>query len=180
MSTKSRPLTEQLRNAFVQAVMRDVPTVDYDEIAENIARLAARAVFMNTFPSVTAEGFDALNAAGWLAENSVLLPAPLNDTEVPRPWGPDGYRNFLPAHVYADLEKVAEAKREQTETHTALRAKLVGVAKSVRTVKALHAVLPEFAHYIQDNDAPVTYPLVVVDVVDAFRAAGWPKEGKKS
>lgn len=158
-------LTKQLREAFVRAVMTDVP-------------------------DTTKDLRDQAQAEVYRAELSDLPPEDAAVLMKYRPYFYTGslylsnrHMNVILAHrgVSGDDPRFAEAKKLMKQHDAAqdarmeLETKLEGVAAACSSVKALHKALPEFAKYIHD-DAPTSKNLpALANVVSDFVKAGWPK-----
>lgn len=156
-------LTNFLRNAFVNAVMADVPTVDYKS---QIRKLVLDDAVAALPPAVHAVWEDRETAGfvnryfGVFGGAGVSYPAA---TE----------RNALSPNVHEKVEALEKQARLQTDARNELLRKLSGVARSVTSRKALAAALPEFAKYLPAEDAPDRSLPVLAGVVEEFKRAGW-------
>lgn len=168
-------LTNNLRDAFVRAVMGDVPVIDYDEQARKQTQSA-----MDTFWISEVGTLDIRDRAAKrdvLERRRYCAPSPLQTLTG---YGPAGYRwlETLPA-LQEVLIELAKLKRAQDLKVGELEAKIQGVAYSVTTRKALVAALPEFEKYLPPEDAATSRMTPVVqNVVADFVKAGWPKDRK--
>lgn len=159
-------LTKQLRRAIVEAVVRDLPSQGYsDRIKERMLRAAVdslppavRALWMDlrTRPYVN-------TSFEWWDNFGCKVPC-AEDEDIKYP----------PA-VEGELEELRLKHIEERDQHAALKYNLTAVVRSVNTTERLLTLLPDFAKYIpKDPDKAVNLP-TVTGVVDAFKAAGWPK-----
>lgn len=164
-------LTTHIRNAFVSAVMNDVPKIDYQEQAEKLVQKEARAAFPPKLRGV----FDDAELRCYLrTDKCISLTRGLQS------------RYFTAPHDYKISEELlkkligmGELAAAQDATRKALETKLSAAAASVTTRKALAELLPEFAKYLP-VEAEVTKNLPAVqNIVADFSKAGWPKGTKK-
>ena len=171
-------LTNDMRLAFVNAVMADVPSVDYDEQAAKIFKQAVLAAMPPKVRELTRDA----KCAEYLETTYHYLPSPLSSV-VTFAINGAGYRNKevfdrLPAATRAELEKLAKLKREQSDRDNSLRARLHALAGSATTRVALLKLLPEFEKYLPLDEADACRTLPVANVVADFVKAGWPKKYK--
>jgi len=166
-------LTNQLRDAFVNAVMADVPREDY---SQHIEDEVLRAFVAALPPAVRRVWDDPATRAYVHLEPyrgfGISLSVP--SFEIDGRWVglPEGYDSRL----LKELEARAAAQESKLEH---LRTTLRGVAYSARTRKALADQLPEFEKYLPSEDAPNLYPVALANVATEFMLAGWPKGAKK-
>lgn len=166
-------LTNKLREAFVNAVMADVPQIDYNDQASKIIE----AQTLNLLPVALKEALAKDPSILSLIERHYVgAPVGLRGQYTHAPSGFDLSRSAPKA--WAELKKLGEKNMAQSDAHDRLKSQIKGAAASVSTVKALHALLPEFAKYLPD-DTPTTKNLpALANVVSEFVQAGWPKGGK--
>jgi hypothetical protein len=163
-------LTNNIRDAFVRAVMQDVPKIDFDEQARKLVlddsagqlppKIKALVRSAETAPFVrTADYWTNMTDLGIYRAYAAT-----GDTYKPR------------AETLLKLKELNDAKRAQEATRSALRARLKSVALGASTRKALADALPEFEKYLPaDEPAAVRSLPVVANVVADFVKAGWPK-----
>jgi hypothetical protein len=171
----SARLTTYSRNAFIQAVMDDVPLVDYSEQArEKVQKFA-----LSKLPAGVAAALKAF--PDWFDVKAYIsLPGVLANCYVVHR-NRDELDKLLKADkkLWPELEAMAKAASAQAATRQALREKVKALAYSCTTVSALQTKAPEFAKYISGASAPVDRSVPVVqNIVADLVAAGWPK-GKK-
>ena len=164
-------LTNYIRDAFVRAVMNDVPAVDYaEQMREVITKDAisqlpdkVRAIYKN---SSTTHYVASFWYGGKYSDSSVMVPGISGD--------------FKPTE--ATQQAIAGLKKKhdaQFQSNADLKASIRAVAYSVTTRKALADLLPEFAKYLPADEAAAIKTLpVVTNVVSSFVKAGWPKDKK--
>lgn len=157
-------LTNSMRDAFIRAVMDDVPSVDY---TEQIRSAAMKAAIEAMPPKIQAAYKD-----------------PTSRDYITTHWFYGDIGAQLPGLRKEDLIKAAVAslvakKDAQDAARSDLKKKLKGVAYSVTTRKALADALPEFEKYLPADEAAASRALpVVANVVSEFVKAGWPKDKK--
>lgn len=171
----SARLTTYSRNAFIQAVMDDVPHVDYSEQArEKVQKFA-----LTKLPAGVAAALKAF--PDWFDVKAYTsLPGTLSNCYVVARERSE-FDKLLKADkkLWAELEAMEKANSAQSQTRQALRDKVKGLAYSCTTVSALQTRAPEFAKYIPGASAPLDRSgPVVQNIVADLVAAGWPK-GKK-
>lgn len=164
-------LTNTLRDAFVRAVMNDVPKVDYQEQADKIIHEFLDKKFAEVFgDKVTRRQAGELS---WLRGCSVRTPGGLSN---PYTYCA-GYGVIEGTPAWKKLEELAAKHTAQANTLAALEEKLRGAAYAVTTRKALVELLPEFEKYLPSDDSKATKAMLpaVANVVSDFVKAGWPK-----
>lgn len=164
-------LTKVDKEAFVEAVLDDVPEVDYCGQAERMLRKW---------------GVDALPAGlqryaashpEYLAVVYVYAPDGLNCLSMiaPPEWEHRGLRNLHP-DKYAVLEALGEQALGQYRAREALKEKVAAMIETCSTLKVARERLPEFEKYLPaDRDGSRLANLPVANTVADLMAAGWPK-----
>lgn len=153
------------RDAFIRAVMDDVPKIDYKEkIREKV-----QAYFADKLPPAVRAIWNDLETRcyvklGSAYVNFTTIYAPSHDSSL-----------VITPDLAAELNDLIADNGRQDETLSALRAGLKSVVYGCRTYKALYEALPEFEKYFPKEQAKVEYPIVVANVVTEFMRAGWPK-----
>lgn len=168
-------LTKYTRQAFVRAAMDDVPEVDYNQRARDIALAAAEKLIPAEIKLLIAKSATAL----WVHKHWLTLPGSFSNILVATPSDSGSYwlKEKAPK-VWAELCVLAKSDEKQREQRKELRLKLTACAESVTTRKALADLLPEFEKYlpVDEREAIRTLP-AVANVVAEFTKAGWPKHG---
>lgn len=162
------------RDAFVAAVMDDVPMVDYKEIANTKAVAAVVALLPKEVQAVYKK------FPGYLDNNSVHMPHEFSNLWMPRPL--DGFKCLQNnAELWEELKQLAVKAKTQEEARDTLSAKLRGAIESCRTLKQAQERLPEFAKYLPaDRDGSSITTLPVANIVADLTSAGWPKSKAKA
>lgn len=156
-------LTKNLREAFVRAVMADVPKVDYREQIQKVATTAAVAML----PSAVAAAyklFPEYIETRHVYVGSMYVYVPAAESPV------------FSGDIKQELSQLEALHEAQEESRNALRTKLNAAANSVTTRKALAELLPEFEKYLPADERTATLNLpAVANIVADFVQAGWPK-----
>ena len=164
-------LTNSDRDAFIQAVIDDVPQTNYDEEARS--KIQAWAVAR--IPEVMRIAYEKHPAyfenrwhrtPGCLA--TVYAVSADNDTNI---------QEIDPA-FYSELVELASLKSEQQRRERELRQQLKGVIYSCTTLKKAEELLPEFKKYLPaDRDGNTNRSMPVIsNLVATLTQAGWPKD----
>ena len=155
------------REAFVRAVMDDVPSTDY---VTQMRDLGAKTVIASLPPEV--KGVLEKHPE-YLERGGVVMPGSGNLYMV-RP-NPRVLRDGYP-EVWAELVELESKNREQAARREALEAKLKAIIEGCRTLKQAKERLPEFEKYLPaERGVTGTTNLPVANLVAELIAAGWPK-----
>ena len=168
-------LTETIRQAYVRAVMDDVPLVDYNEMA----RALVRKTFLNMMPKEVQALAAKADTASWLNTYWCSLPFPLSQYKGIMPGDNFSIEAKLPV-VWKKLESLASDELAQRKQRNELETKLEGCARAATTRKMLADLLPEFEKYLPSDEGSICRTLpAVANVVADFAKAGWPKSKRK-
>ena len=164
-------LTRSDKDAFVRAVMDDVPQIDYDEIAAGIAREAIRA----SLPKTVVEALS--KHPECFCPMAVSLPYGITNISVLATVGTgfDAIKSM--PELWGEIEALAKDSRTQRASLSALESKVRGVIESCSTLKQALERLPEFEKYLpkeRDGTGVSNLP-AIANVVSDLTAAGWPK-----
>ena len=172
-------LTNYLRNAFVSAVMQDVPFESFESFDEQIDKACVLAVAKELPEKLRAAWLDPLlrcyfdtRSLHLHGDFYVQVPTPLhvyNSTDDPTH---PSYR------IRNALRPLAEQRAEARTTRQELHRKLEAVVAGCNTRKQLIEALPEFEKYAPQEPAKLAGLPAVSGVVADLVAAGWPKGGK--
>lgn len=171
-------LTKTHKQAFVSAVMNDVPQHDFSADYETLIKADMLAT---AHPKVKAVLEDKETSHILFAYNSVA-PACLqvgNSYFYPRTVGISSvaaYHSYKPS----DAAKAAsgELMRLAIEQHLArekLRADVTSVIGSCTTLKQAHERLPEFTKYLPEELEKSTMLPAIANLAADLMKAGWPK-----
>lgn len=160
------------RQAFVRAVMDDVPQVDY---VTQMRELGTKTVIAALPPEVQAVY---QKCPEYLDKSSVKMPGRHNSLYMTRPTY-DVIEKQYP-EVWAELVELDAKKCEQSAQRDALEAKLTAIIEQCRTLKQAKDRLPEFDKYLPaDRGNAGTKNLPVANLVADLTEAGWPKSETK-
>lgn len=159
-------LTKSDREAFVAAVMDDVPKVDYDAQAEKLAT----ALLLERLPETIKQAYGDPNLRPCIVHSYISLPSGLQNFYGPAPFPVGFYDNEA-------LTALGEKAIEQSRADSKLRENLASVIASCSTLKQAKERLPEFEKYLPaERDASGLSNLPAVsNVVAQLTKAGWPK-----
>lgn len=155
------------REAFVRAVMDDVPSTDYVTQMRDLGTKTAVASLPPEVQVVLEKHPD------YLERGSVGMPG-RNSLYMVRP----SYRILQDGYpeVWAELVELESKNREQAARREALEAKLKAIIEGCRTLKQAKERLPEFEKYLPaERGVTGTTNLPVANLVAELNAAGWPK-----
>ncbi len=161
-------LTNYMRDAFVRAVMDDVPEVDYKQQIRD----TARKVVIDAMPAKLRAVWDDPRLQDYLITDHIRVAECMYEYLPTYP----NIKDSLDAQAHI-LEALRAKHRAQETQRYELRVKVKAVAYSAKTRKQLAEMLPEFEKYLPVDEAAAIRTLpVVANVVAELMAAGWPKE----
>ena len=165
-------ITNSIKEAFISSAMNDVPKIDYDEQARQIATTAVGALTPLALQrAIKAEPV----IATWLDKNYVHFPNGLGSCCLACPTATIE-RIYKDPEVWGLLKDLAEKAMVQRKARQELEQKLRTAAYGCTTRKQLEAALPEFVKYLSTEvTATVNLP-AIANLVTDFLAAGWPKQ----
>lgn len=162
-------LTATDKDAFVRAVMDDVPEIDYNEIARN--KIAAK--INELMPPMVKEAMN--KHPEWLSTPAYTnTPFHLTGCYIFAPSGFDIAKQH--PELWAELIELGNANQKQNLARYELEMKVRGLIRTCSTLKTATERLPEFVKYLPaDRDASGTKNLPVANLVSDLIDAGWPK-----
>lgn len=167
-------LTKALREVFVDAVIADIPRIDYNEIVK--ARMYDD--IQEFAPGPVVQLFNNPDTRHYVIGTNQFRPESSDEL---------GWNDRLDWHVTlneyvpspkakADFKIIAISHEEQVKDIKRIRLTLSGIAKSCNTSEALLKKLPEFAKYLpKDVEASTNLPAVANLSAELIRL-GWPKK----
>ena len=165
-------LTNTIKDAFIRSAMNDVPQIDYDEQARQIATKAIEALTPAALnKAIKAEP----DIAVWLGKNYLHFPNGLGSCCVVCPTATIE-RIYKDLEVWGLITDLAEKAMVQRKARQELEQKLRTAAYGCTTRKQLEAALPEFAKYLPTEAAASVNLPAIANLVTDFMAAGWPKQ----
>ena len=163
-------LTKSDKQAFVNSVMNDVPSVDYNEQARKLCIEWAKS----KMPQEVLEVF--VKFPGWIGNKYMETPNGLSAVHVPTL---STIYNTSSAHpdIWEKLVVLAEANSVQRKSRNELRAKVEGSIATCTSLKQAKERFPEFVKYLpSERDGSFTANLpAIANLVSELTAAGWPK-----
>lgn len=165
-------LTKTDKEAFVKAVMDDVPSVDYDEQVRSKMKawgLESLPEDLRPLAKKYPDYFEAryVNTPSHCPSISIIC----NPN-----WNWSGLKDQEP-EKYAELTAISVEAKAQEETREAMRRKVTGLINGCSTLKTAKARLPEFEKYLPaERDGTGVVNLPVANVVTELMNLGWPKE----
>lgn len=168
-------LTNIDRDAFISAVLDDVPSVDYQERA----RVALQKWAIDHLPPK----LKALHKefGHWFKTDTLWgLPGRISSVRVVSfDDGETLKRMKEDTPFWSSIEQMAKDAAEQTAARGALQSKVRACIYSCTTVEQAHERMPEFSGYLKASASAADRSVpVVANLVSDLVAAGWPK-GKK-
>lgn len=163
-------LTNSDREAFIRAVLDDVPQVNYNEQCRTLVMAWAVA----RLPADVAAAYK--SNPGFITLAYVQTPGCLSSHYAP---GLDPIYNLdaVAPELWAQLTPLSYAAKEQEATNKALREQLKGAIFSCTTLKKAKEMLPEFEKYLpadRDGVSDRAMPMIS-NLVATLVEAGWPK-----
>jgi len=160
-------LNKTHREAFVRAVMADVPTVDYDQLIRDVALKAA----VDQLPPDVRKVWDNPDLRAYV-NTRYIYAVGFKGVAIPAQGGDEF--EFTEA-AKAELKDL-DAKQSAQETHLdELEAKLRAAIYSCSTRKQLAELLPEMEKYLPPEGSATRNLPAVANLVSDLMQAGWPK-----
>lgn len=169
-------LTKFQREAFVQAVMNDVPKIDYQELARVSLQRWAIDHLPTKLKAVHKEfGHYFKTDSLWNLPRNLRSVYVVTHKESETLDAMKADSDF-----WARIVEYAKSLDEQKSKLDALEAKVKGLAFSCSTTNQLREQAPEFAKYLPEESEGVDRSLPVVqNIVADLVKAGWPKDQPK-
>ena len=163
-------LNKYYKDAFVEAVLQDLPATDYDEIAQKLVRDA----MVERMPAKVRAVYDDKDVRHWLRNEWMSMPGSLQNF-----YCVTGSNNGeVPGELKERLLELSQLKREQTSKKDAFGQKIRAAIDSCQTRKQALELLPEFEKYLpKDTTGTGVSNLPVINNLGAeLVQAGWPKD----
>lgn len=166
-------LTNEMREKFIEAVMSELPCIDYLQLIEDVMQKdfyegfppEIKAIWDN--PKLQKEFLPV--SSGYQAANKHYM----NENTSGHVYVYCGKTQALSEKAKLQVSRLREEWTQQAEKREGLREKLSSVVKGVKTTQRLYEVLPEFEHHIPKEKEPTTMLPIASDVVATFMKAGW-------
>lgn len=164
-------LTNHARDAFIRAVMNDVPSIGYEERIHQIVMDAA----IKSLPKDVQKVWNNPDTRKYI----VLKYTSIKDmTGVFTP----NSEVKIPPGTQLELDKLTKLNITQQNERVNLRSKLKNAAYGCNTLKQLREALPDFVKYMPgeyEHVGKVGNRLAVINPINDFKAAGFPKSETK-
>lgn len=160
-------LTQTHKDAFVRAVLDDLPSTDNHEEARKLVTAAA----VDQLPATLRAVWDDPKLRTELVTRYQTFEG--FGISVP------GQKLVLSARLLAKLQGLREHERAQSSLKSKLRDRLYAVIRGCSTLKQAKDALPEFEKYLPAEPGKTPNLPAVHDVVEELKKAGWPKGAKK-
>lgn len=162
-----------MRDAFVRAVMQDVPKADYHQQIQDMLQ----AAILEAMPPAVRAVWEDKATRDYIITSYCSYDIGLSFKM------PGRYEHHrepdMPVIAAAHDKAIRELVRRrdaQVKKMDDLQAKLMAAARACRTRKALAEMLPEFEKYLPADEPTAVRTLpVVANIVADFTKAGWPK-----
>lgn len=166
-------LNKHHKDAFVEAVLQDLPSTDYDEIAQKLVREAV----IEKMPAKVRAVYDDKEVRHWLRNEWIGLPGSLQNFYCVS----DSNSGSPPEELKERLQNLNETKREQIRTQDAFRQKIRAAIDSCQTRKQALELMPEFEKYLPKDTTKtgVSNLPVINNLVAELVKAGWPKDAEQ-
>lgn len=163
-------LTNTLRLAFVNAVIDDVPQVDYRELVQKRVDELTWAELPTKLKEVCSDP-ECRPYLRFAQSSPVYAGYYTVWSKYPH------ITNAISLKLEIDIEvlELIAADKEQNAKFEKLRDSLTGLANSCSTVKQLADRAPELAKYLPKEADPTKNLPVVSNVITSLMQAGWPK-----
>jgi hypothetical protein len=166
-------LTIATRQAFVLAVLNDVPQIDYQAQIEKLALEFA----LTKLPAEVVKVWNNKKTRQYINTELLWLSFPLNTISIPAELRRDLGGDFRDQNSYQNILELAKKQKEELK---ALKTKLEGIANSVNTTERLAQLVPELVEYIpNDSTQTITSLPAVTNLIPDLKMAGWPKHETK-
>ncbi len=182
-------LNQSQREAFVRAVMQDVPQVKYDEqlrtaVQDFLYYLAppeARALYDNPKTrGYVPLGSVSIHRADVGFSDMYLVPYASGGTRWGRPDMTINLEKSEDAPALGVIKSLVESKKAQEIERVNLNQKLRSAINSVSTLKQALELMPEFAKYLPEEPTKTKNLPAVANLVADLNKAGWAAtEAKK-
>ena len=172
-------LTKYHKEAFVMAVMADVPKHDF---ADDYAKLIKADMLENATPKIRAiltdsdvshlvlTGRDSVRAESIKIDNRAYC---YWELQLGSPVVYNGYEKSK--SVKAAESRLAHRAAEQMLTRKKLKASVEGIIGSCYTLKSAHERLPEFTKYLPEAEVKGSLLPAIANLAAELVKAGWPQ-----
>lgn len=164
-------LTKSDKEAFIRAVMDDVPRIDYDEKVRSLLKQWGLASLPEDLRPLAVK-YPEYFAQHWInTPYGVCSAYAISNLN----WASGGFKENEP-EKYAQLVEIGALAIEQNKARAALENQVSGIISTCSTLKTAEERLPEFKKYLPaDRGGSGLANLPVANVLAELMNAGWPK-----
>ena len=161
-------LTKSDKDAFVLAVVQDIPKIDYQEQVralihdDSIAQLPAKVQAIARDKALC----HCLETSSWWRSQFGSI----------RVYEPRGCSYTPTEEVQTKVDELTQLHNEQEARLEAARAKLRGAIEPCTTLKVALERLPEFEQYLPKQQEKSVYLPSIANLVADLATLGWPKD----
>lgn len=165
-------LTNYHRQAFVSAVLLDIPKIDYPE---QFKKLVEDDMITVAPPKIAEVLKDKELRCYLLTGDTSYAPAGARwNSEI---GSVSVFRHYEPsAKALSKITKLHELAKAQKESREKIEAQIAGVIQSCSTLKTAHERLPEFAKYLPVEQVKGTMLPAIANLAAELVKMGWPKD----
>lgn len=162
-------LNKYHKDAFVESVLQDLPSTDYDEIAQKLVRNA----MIERMPAKVRAVYDDKDVRHWLRNEWMSMSGSLQNFYCVA----DSNLGEVSGELKERLLELSQLKREQTSKKDAFGQKIRAAIDSCQTRKQALELLPEFEKYLPKDTTGtgVSNLPAICNLVAELVQAGWPK-----
>jgi hypothetical protein len=165
-------LTKLHRQAFVTAVMQDVPQIDYETQAHKLAKECSIEYLP---PQLRSFALDKelsrflCTESTWFRHHTTGISNTMVFT--------DRHHSFrLKDEDQAKMDAILDAAERQIKDRNALKEKITGVIEGCTTLKSAKERLPEFEKYLPKEAEKTANLPAISNLVADLAKMGWPKD----
>jgi hypothetical protein len=181
-TVKNMRMSNNIRDAFVAAVMADVPKIDYEQrIRDAVSKLCEKATPPAVKKMLASEELNHwvnkvhINLNHYNLKGKIDFPNEQVSLVIHGP-GTEWFHELAGDAI----STIAAEWRKSIETRARLKSSLIAVTSNCTTTTQVAEAFPDFARYLPQSEADAARQLpAIANVVDDFAKAGWPK-GKKA
>lgn len=164
-------LNQYDKKAFVDAVMADVPKVNYNQQVKTMVE----NYYIENLPFAVRAIYDVPELRKYIGVNTFNTPSRFHDVAIVNPewtsW------NKAPDELKDRIVALAELNDQQNSVRNQLQERLEGIIAGCSSLKQAQERLPEFLKYLPaDRNGSITVNLPAISgLVADLTKAGWPK-----
>lgn len=171
-------LIKSQKEAFVRAVIQDIPVIDFNQQCREIMEKSLKKIIPKHVQDFAAKN------PGWIEHGYYSTPSSFSNFAFIMPCSHHNeYRNSYIVRdkddeAWQKLVELGNLEQEQKQKIKQVERQLQGAIYSCTTLKQALEQLPEFKKYLPSEEEP-SKNLPVANIVSELNALGFPKKGKK-